>query len=279
MSSECGMEPFRPGRWRGAPLFDLAWSLALVGLAFLGTRWLGRFGAATDLTLYLTAVVLAGAGRGLRSGLAAAVSVVALFALHEEPFSGWSPPDHSALLLAFLAVSLAAGFATGHLRDEVRRLEARRRAMLSLARSYVAVMTETEPLAATSKLAAWVHRVIGTDACYLDDPEFGPKTAWDPRRWAPAGLMTLATDAWAQPGRTLRSGALRVRALRHGDQVVAVLAWRSPKLGKSEARFLDLVVADVADLLVAIWPRTSAASSPTARRSCRPSPAVPPARA
>lgn len=252
MSGGWRTETYRMKRWRGQYVIDLAWSGVLVAPAFLAARWFERLGAAPVLAVYLMAVVLAGAGRGVRSGIAAAISVVALCALRltsHRHIPRVAPLDLSILLTGFMAVTLTSGYAVGRLSDKARRLATRRRALLSLAASYVRVTRPADPAEAGRKLTRWFHSVMGLEACYL-----ALQGAQEIRAaWPSTDLERFAVTATTQPRRTLRSGELRLRALGHGREVVGVLAWRSPRVSREDGRNVDLIVGELADFMTAAW--------------------------
>lgn len=260
MSSACGMQPFRPGRWRGETVVDLAWSAALVAAASLAAGALQRIGAAPAFAACLAAAGLLGARRAVTSGAAALLSVVALLALCPAVRPAGAEPAPSALSIlatGAFALALTTGFAAGRLRDQARRRAARRRALLDLARSYATVIRPSDPAEPGRSLVRWAQAVMGTDACYIEARGPGGEIVAGSAHWWPPGVSARMLAARARAGRTQSCAALRARPLGDPAEAIGVLAWRSPAIPAEGSRRFDQLMADVVDAIARCrggWP-------------------------
>jgi K+-sensing histidine kinase KdpD len=258
MSGRKGDERLRAAR-RGplsALAFDILWAAGWVAAAGLTAVLLSWMGMPLVAMIFLAAVIFTSVGRGVRSGVVAAIGAFAAY----DYF--WVPPVHIVQLRSpyevmalsmFLGLALTTALSSGGLRDHERRSAVRQRMLLAFARAGGIVVIPKEGAAAGARVTEWVHEIVGTGVYYLD-ADGSEARAGDAATWwdtVQSSLPRLAAQAAEQPRRTHRSGDLRARALYDCGVVLGTLIWLSPHGAWETRRETDDFVEVVTDLVAA----------------------------
>jgi len=214
---------------------------ALIALAFVSAGavaavgLLAAFGDTRLGMVFLLPVLFTGVAAGTRAALfAAAVSFsIYNFFLVDPIFTLQIATAEDALtLITFVVTALVTGVASGALRNEQRKSDARARMLALISNTNRFFLSTSDEAAVRAKLAFAIAELVGAGAAVTGpggELEFraGEAEAW--RGGLDAELVVFARGVAAEGGRTSTLGRFRARTAAMNERLFGAAVWLRPE--------------------------------------------------